>query len=64
MDKGGMTMLTETRYQYLMWLWENETNDEESQEWRGELNADEQALQKNFPGLFATQEKFFGLDAA
>lgn len=37
-------MLTETRYQYLMWLWENETNDEESQEWRGELNADEQAL--------------------
>ena len=37
-------MLTETRYQHLMWLWENETNDEESQEWRDELNADEQTL--------------------
>lgn len=37
-------MLTETRYQHLMWLWENETNDEETQEWRDELDADEQAL--------------------
>ena len=37
-------MLTEKRYQYLMWLWENETNDEETQEWRDKLDADEQAL--------------------
>lgn len=37
-------MLTETRYQYLMWLWENETNDEETQEWRDELDQEEQEL--------------------
>ena len=37
-------MLTETRYQYLMWLWENETNDEETQEWRYELDQEEQEL--------------------
>jgi len=27
-----------------MWLWENETNDEETQEWRDELNSEEQEL--------------------
>jgi len=37
-------MLTETRYQHLLWLWEHETNKDETQEWRDELNADEQAL--------------------
>lgn len=45
-------MLTETRYQYLMWLWENETNDEEGQEWRDELNADEQALVERWDNGF------------
>lgn len=37
-------MLTEARYEQLCWLWENETNDEETQEWRDELTAEEQAL--------------------
>ena len=37
-------MLTETRYQHLMWLWENETKDEETQKWRGELDQEEQEL--------------------
>ena len=37
-------MLTETRYQHLIWLWENETNDEETQEWRDELDQEEQEL--------------------
>lgn len=31
-------MLTETRYQHLIWLRENETNNEETQEWRDELD--------------------------
>ena len=39
-----LSMLTETRYQHLMWLWENETNDEETQEWRDELDQEEQEL--------------------
>lgn len=37
-------MPTEARYEQLCWLWENETNDEETQEWRNELTAEEQAL--------------------
>lgn len=37
-------MPTEARYEQLCWLWENETNDEETQEWRDELTAEEQAL--------------------
>ena len=37
-------MPTEARYEQLYWLWENETNDEETQEWRNELTAEEQAL--------------------
>ncbi len=36
--------MKEARYQYLLWLWENETSDEETQEWRDELDANEQAL--------------------
>jgi len=27
-----------------MWLWENETNEEETQEWRDELDSEEQEL--------------------
>ena len=37
-------MLTETHYQHLMSLWENKTDDEETQEWRGELGQEEQEL--------------------
>ncbi len=37
-------MLTEKRYEDLMWLWEHETNDEETQEWRDELDSEEQEL--------------------
>lgn len=37
-------MITENRYLHLIWLWENETNDEETQEWRNELTDEEQAL--------------------
>jgi len=37
-------MLTKERYETLAWLWENETNDEETQEWRDELDSEEQKL--------------------
>ncbi len=37
-------MLTEERYETLAWLWENETSKEETQEWRDELNSEEQEL--------------------
>ncbi len=36
--------MTERRYEELMWLWENETNEEETQEWRDELSNEEQEL--------------------
>ncbi len=37
-------MLTKERYETLMWLWENETSEEETQEWRDELNEEEEKL--------------------
>ncbi len=49
-------MLTEKRYENLMWLWENETNDEETQEWRDELNSEEQELVDRWDNGF-----YFGL---
>ncbi|MBQ0038345.1 MAG: hypothetical protein KBS74_06720 [Clostridiales bacterium] len=33
--------MTEERKNELQWLWENETNDPETEEWRDELDADE-----------------------
>lgn len=37
-------MLTEKRYKHLVWCWENETNEEETQEWRDDLDHEEQEL--------------------
>jgi len=47
-------MLTEERYETLVWLWENETNDEETQEWRDELNDEEQKLVDKWDNRFDT----------
>ena len=40
--------MTEARYEELLWFWESETNDEETREWREELDTDEQTLVKQW----------------
>lgn len=44
--------MTEERYQDLIWLWENETSSEETQEWREELTPEEEALVENWDNGF------------
>ncbi len=46
-------MLTKEQCEELMWLWENETNDEETQEWRDELNREEQELVNQWDNRFS-----------
>ena len=40
--------MTEQRKEELLSLWWKETNEDETQEWRDELTADEQAMVENW----------------
>lgn len=60
--------MTEQRKEELLSLWWKETNEDETQEWRDELTADEQAVVENWDYDFANeiaqmiQDSWEGLD--
>lgn len=37
-------MITSAQYEHLLWCWESETNDIDTQTWRDELTPEEQEL--------------------
>jgi len=47
-------MLTQERCEELMWLWEHETSEEETQEWRDNLSDEEQELVDSWEGKFCS----------
>ena len=44
--------MTEQRIEELLYLWDNETNEDWTQEWRDKLTADEQALVESWDYKF------------
>lgn len=60
--------MTEKRIEELVYLWDNETNEVWTQEWRDQLTADEQALVESWDYEFTNgiarlvQDGWEGLD--
>ncbi len=45
-------MLNKDRLDQLLSLWENETNEDDTQEWRGELSSEEKELVASWDGHY------------